>query len=92
MTRLVFDNKIIDLTSTNNSFATLDSKGTISIWSDGDDQRREIRSPTLKNLCQISLGDDFGMVIDEIGSLYTWGSNINGELGFDDRYPRERLS
>jgi alpha-tubulin suppressor-like RCC1 family protein len=32
------------------------------------------------------------MIVDDVGNLYTWGSNINGELGFDDKYPREWLT
>ena len=32
------------------------------------------------------------MAVDELGNLFTWGKNSQGELGYDDRYSREWLS
>lgn len=37
---------------------------------------------TVKGKCvKISLGDQFGAVINSNGILYTWGRNEHGELG-----------
>ena len=47
--------------------------------------------PSVK-LTSLSVGRDFGHVIDLNNNLYGWGSNSNGELGTSDSYPRVKLS
>ena len=41
---------------------------------------------------KISVGSDFGHIIDTQGNLYGWGNNKNGELGTSDTYPRRQLT
>lgn len=43
-------------------------------------------------MTHLSLGTDFGHVIDLDSNLYGWGNNKHGELGTGDSYPRIKLS
>ena len=43
-------------------------------------------------LRNLSIGLDFGHVIDQDDNLHGWGNNKNGELGSGDSYPRVKLS
>ena len=40
----------------------------------------------------MSIGKDFGHVVDQFGNLHGWGNNKNGELGTGDCFPRNKLA
>ena len=43
--------------------------------------------PGLLNITQISAGLDYSMAVDSGGNLYTWGYNLDGELGDGSQNP-----
>lgn len=64
-------------------------------WSEGGHFNLQIMEIEAKNsvmLSRLSLGSDFGHVVDEESNLYGWGNNKNGELGTGDSYPRYKVS
>jgi hypothetical protein len=40
----------------------------------------------------LTIGQDFGHVIDQFGNLYGWGQNRFGELGTGDCFPKNKLT
>ena len=39
-------------------------------------------------VASVSLGGDLGVVVDETGLMWVWGSNMYGELAVGDKEPR----
>ncbi|RMZ88764.1 hypothetical protein DV736_g4006, partial [Chaetothyriales sp. CBS 134916] len=46
-----------------------------------DVQKDPIRIPGLKNITQISVGNDFALALDAAGKVYAWGNGQQAELG-----------
>ncbi|RMZ79041.1 hypothetical protein DV737_g3578, partial [Chaetothyriales sp. CBS 132003] len=46
-----------------------------------DVQKDPIRIPGLKNITQISVGNDFALALDATGKVYAWGNGQQAELG-----------
>ena len=79
---------IIKIAAGNHS-AALTDRGEVFVWGTG--VFGEYLSPIAfgkgvfnEPIQEISIGGSFGAAIDRRGTLYSWGSNTNGELGMGD--------
>lgn len=46
------------------------------------------RIPGLENIVEISAGEDFALALDKNGRVWSWGRNLNGQLGLGDEENR----
>lgn len=81
----VCDTNYVVLTQCNNIYEWMEDKS---------DTFRKIENSFDKvaQFSYLSVGAEFGHVVDQDRNLYGWGNNKNGELGTGDSYPRPKLS
>lgn len=84
-----------EINACDNHYAILTKDNKIFSWTEGHDfvfKELESSFADQVQLNRLSVGHDFGHVIDQDQNLYGWGENQNGELGTSDSYPRNKLS
>ncbi|OMJ86156.1 hypothetical protein SteCoe_12355 [Stentor coeruleus] len=64
--------------------AALTEMGDVYVWGTGIFGEFVVPYKIASNAQNISLGSNFTIIIDENFSIYSWGNNINGELGVGD--------
>lgn len=87
--------EVTEIAAYGDHFAALTSSNTIFSCASGQFhsmQPLECEQMKAVHLRRLTVGSDFGHVIDEEGNLYGWGNNKNGELGTSDSYPRTKLA
>ena len=87
--------EVKEIAAFGDQFAVLTSSSTIYTWTSSKSasmQPLECEQMKSTHFSQLTVGSDFGHVIDEEGNLYGWGNNKNGELGTSDSYPRTKLA
>lgn len=64
--------------------AALTDMGDVYVWGTGIFGEFVVPYKIASNAQNISLGSNFTIIIDDNFSIYSWGNNINGELGVGD--------
>lgn len=87
--------EVKEICSSNQQYAILTKCNKIFIWNEGEEfVFKELDNSYSKDtsFSLLSLGHNFGHVIDQDANLFGWGDNKHGELGTSDNYPRSKLS
>jgi alpha-tubulin suppressor-like RCC1 family protein len=75
------------------NYAALTCSNVIYNWKEGEfGSFKKIENPIHKTLEHMTIGKDFGHLLDLDANLYGWGDNAHGELGTSDSFPRYKLS
>ena len=87
----IFENsRVMQLAAGLNS-ACITEHGELYLWGRGVWGENPFPSKVLtisNKVVNVSLGGDLGVVVDETGLAWVWGSNSNGELAVGDKEPR----
>lgn len=69
----------VAIAATDSQSLIISDKGEVYCWNPFTNPKK---IPGLSNIKSISLGHFHGVALSEKGDAYTWGSNVNGELGY----------
>jgi Regulator of Chromosome Condensation (RCC1) repeat protein len=69
----------IAIAATDSQSLIISVKGEVYCWNPFANPKK---IPGLSNIKSISLGHFHGVALSEKGDAYTWGGNVNGELGY----------
>ena len=83
MKLVALDHRVSEVASSSSGFALIDQAGIVHEWKEGEESNMyEIvnQKPAYNGskLTSISIGDDFGIVTDELGNVFGWGNNEYG--------------
>eukprot|EP00361_Fabrea_salina_P004511 CAMPEP_0202433884 /NCGR_PEP_ID=MMETSP1345-20130828/13558_1 /ASSEMBLY_ACC=CAM_ASM_000843 /TAXON_ID=342563 /ORGANISM="Fabrea Fabrea salina" /LENGTH=401 /DNA_ID=CAMNT_0049046359 /DNA_START=583 /DNA_END=1785 /DNA_ORIENTATION=- len=69
--------------------AAIVGPGELYVWGSGIFGEFLIPQLFMKQVSDLNVGGSFGACLDQNGSVWSWGSNNNGELGTGDFEPRK---